>query len=187
MPIGTLSQKIHCQEIPSTTAPPTSGPKAIARPPIPPQAPSARPRFSAGTAALRSVRVSGITIAPPSPWAARARLSASDGRSERRGDRAEREDREPDREHPPAPEPVAQRGTRQQQHGEGERVRVDRPFEVLERRAEVRADHGHRGRDDEVVERDHEQRDRGDHECPDRSCAGVICSPPSSVVISHSH
>ena len=26
-PIGTLSQKIHCQEMPSTTAPPTTGPE----------------------------------------------------------------------------------------------------------------------------------------------------------------
>ena len=39
--------------MPCTTAPPTTGPNATARPPIPPQAPSARPRFSGGTAALR--------------------------------------------------------------------------------------------------------------------------------------
>ena len=75
--MGTLSQKIHCQEMPSTTAPPTSGPRATARPPIPPQAPSASPRFSAGTAALRSVSVSGMTIAPPRPWTARAATRAS--------------------------------------------------------------------------------------------------------------
>ena len=76
-PIGTLSQKIHCHAMPSTTAPPTTGPKAIASPPMPPHAPSARPRFSGGTAALRSVRVRGITRAPPSPWTARATFSAS--------------------------------------------------------------------------------------------------------------
>ena len=35
---------------PTTTAPPTSGPNATARPLMPPQAPSARPRRSAGTA-----------------------------------------------------------------------------------------------------------------------------------------
>ena len=44
---------------------------------MPPQAPSARPRFSAGTAALRRVSVSGITIAPPRPCTARARFSTS--------------------------------------------------------------------------------------------------------------
>jgi hypothetical protein len=68
--MGTFSQKIHCQAIPWTMAPPTSGPKATARPLMPPQAPRARPRFAAGTALERMVSVSGITIAPPSPWTA---------------------------------------------------------------------------------------------------------------------
>ncbi len=76
-PIGTFSQKIHCQAIPSTTAPPTSGPAATARPAIPDQAPSATPRRSAGKAAERSVSVSGVTIAPPMPCTARAAISAS--------------------------------------------------------------------------------------------------------------
>ena len=67
IPIGTLSQKIQCHEMPLTTAPPTSGPIAIARPPIPPQMPSASPRRSAGTAAERIVSVSGVTIAAPTP------------------------------------------------------------------------------------------------------------------------
>ena len=77
MPIGTFSQKIHCHEIPSTTAPPTSGPMATARPAIPPQAPSATPRFAGDTAAERSVSVSGVTIAAPTPWIARATTSVS--------------------------------------------------------------------------------------------------------------
>ena len=108
-PIGTFSQKIHCQLMPSTTAPPTSGPNATARPEMPPQAPSASPRCSGGTAALRIVSVSGITIAPPRPCTARAALSSSTRRRERRGDRAEREDRDADREDPAAAEAVAER------------------------------------------------------------------------------
>src|SRR5947207_263248 len=76
IPIGTFSQKTQCQLMPSTTAPPTSGPKAIARPLIPPQAPRASPRFSAGTDRERTVSVSGITIAPPRPCTARAASSA---------------------------------------------------------------------------------------------------------------
>src|ERR671935_230385 len=81
-PNGTLSQKIQFHEMPLTTAPPTSGPKATARPLIPPHAPSARPRFSAGTAEERIVSVSGMTIAPPTPWTARATSSATiDGAS----------------------------------------------------------------------------------------------------------
>ena len=75
-PNGTFSQKIHCQEMPCTIAPPTSGPSATARPPIPPQAPSATPRRFGGTAAERIVNVSGSTIAPPSPWIARAAISS---------------------------------------------------------------------------------------------------------------
>ena len=88
-PIGTFSQKIHCQEMPSTTAPPTSGPSATASPPMPPQAPSARPRRSGRTAApRRMVSVSGITIAPPSPCTARATLRTSTlGASARRPSR----------------------------------------------------------------------------------------------------
>ena len=77
-PIGTLSQKIHCQEIPSTTAPPTNGPIATPSPLIPPQIPSAAPRRSGGNASLIRVRVSGVTIAAPTPCRARAATSASD-------------------------------------------------------------------------------------------------------------
>ena len=44
---------------------------------MPDQAPSARPRFSFGNASLRIVSVSGVTIAPPMPWIARAAINAS--------------------------------------------------------------------------------------------------------------
>jgi hypothetical protein len=76
-PIGTFSQKIQCQEMPSTTAPPTSGPIATPSPLTPAQTPSAAPRRFAGTASLSRVRVSGVTIAAPNPWTARAAMSAS--------------------------------------------------------------------------------------------------------------
>jgi hypothetical protein len=65
-----------CQETPLTIAPPTSGPIAIARPPMPPQTPSASPRRSRGTAAERMVSVSGVTTAAPTPCTARAMSSA---------------------------------------------------------------------------------------------------------------
>ncbi len=77
IPTGTFSQKIHCHEIPSTTAPPTSGPIATASPAIPDHAPSARPRFSRATAALRIVSVSGVTMAAPNPCTERAAISHS--------------------------------------------------------------------------------------------------------------
>ncbi len=77
MPIGTFSQKIHCQEKPSTTAPPTTGPSATPSPETPDQMPSASPRFSTAKASLSSVSESGVMTAPPRPWKARAAISAS--------------------------------------------------------------------------------------------------------------
>ena len=167
IPIGTLSQKIHCHAIPSTTAPPTSGPKAIASPPTPPHAPSARPRFSGGTAALSSVRVSGITIAPPRPCTARATLSASMLGATAAATEPRVKIARPSGKHPAPPESVSERGAGEKQHRERQRIGVDRPLELLEGRAEIHADHGDRRRDDEVVERDHEQRERGDRERPE--------------------
>ena len=63
MPIGTLIQKIQCHEMPSTTAPPTSGPIATARPEMPDHRPSTSPRRPAGNASESSVSVSGSTMA----------------------------------------------------------------------------------------------------------------------------
>ena len=59
------------------TAPPTSGPSATAIPLIPDQTPSARPRRSGGKASASSVSVSGVTIAAPTPWEARAAISVA--------------------------------------------------------------------------------------------------------------
>ena len=44
---------------------------------MPPHAPSATARRSGGIAADRIVSVSGVTIAPPTPWMARARMRIS--------------------------------------------------------------------------------------------------------------
>ena len=75
-PTGTLIQKIQCQEAASITAPPTSGPSATAIPLIPDQTPRAMPRRWGGNASASKVRVSGVTIAPPTPWSARAAISS---------------------------------------------------------------------------------------------------------------
>ena len=75
-PIGTLSQKIQCQLIPPTMAPPTTGPRATANPVMPPHNPMAAPRFSAGNASLIRVSVMGMTMAAAVPCTARAAMSA---------------------------------------------------------------------------------------------------------------
>ena len=74
-PIGTLIQKIHSQLMPSTTAPPTSGPLATAMPVIALKIPIAAPRFSRGKAALSNASPSGISSAEPAPCTARAAIS----------------------------------------------------------------------------------------------------------------
>ena len=74
-PIGTLIQKIQCQEMPCTTAPPTSGPSATAIPLIPDHTPIAAPLRSFGNASASSVSVKGVTTAAPAPCTARAAIS----------------------------------------------------------------------------------------------------------------
>ena len=72
MPIGTFRKKIDCQLIPSTRAPPTSGPKATARPIVAPYTPMAvaRSRPGLNSWATSASDTANIT-APPMPWMAR--------------------------------------------------------------------------------------------------------------------
>ena len=81
--------------------------------------------------------MSGVTIAAPAPWMARAAISAPVLGRERGGGGGGGEDAEADDEHAPAAEAVAERGAGEQQHGVGQRVGVDGPFEVLHAAAEV--------------------------------------------------
>ena len=74
-PMGTLIQKIHCQDAYSVMPPPMTGPSATPRPPIAPHSPSARPRRSGAVTLASRVSVSGMTIAPPTPCTARAAIS----------------------------------------------------------------------------------------------------------------
>src|SRR5262249_55911423 len=73
-PIGTLSQKIHCQSMPCTIAPPTIGPSATAMPVTALNMPIAVPRFSGGKAAVSSASASGRMNAAPAPCTARAAI-----------------------------------------------------------------------------------------------------------------
>ena len=74
-PSGTLSQKIHCQAMPSVTAPPTSGPVATARPVREKNTPSALPRRSGANAEPTSASASVVISAAPAPWTTRAAIS----------------------------------------------------------------------------------------------------------------
>ncbi|MDH6145620.1 hypothetical protein P3T35_007677 [Kitasatospora sp. GP30] len=74
---GTFSQKIQCHDACSVRLPPMSGPEATPSPLMAPQIPKAIPRFSVGIAAVSRVRVSGIMMAAPTPWTARAAIRES--------------------------------------------------------------------------------------------------------------
>ena len=169
------SSATRCRE---TTAPPTSGPIATASPLMPPHAPSASPRRSGGTAAERIVSVSGITIAPPRPCTARAASSAPiDGASAAAAEASvkmarpiENSRRRPKRS--PSAAPVRSSTAKVSVYA----LTVhSRPREAG---VQVLADHRQRGRHDEVVERDHEERHRGDRERPPHVCFVSHHLPP---------
>ena len=82
-------------------------------------------------------------------------------RANRKDDQAEYEDA------PPA-EAVAEGGAGQQQHGERQRVGVDGPLELLQGRAQLGPNDRQGGGHHQVVERDHEQRNRRYGEGPGR-------------------
>ena len=171
IPIGTLSQKIHCHEMPSTMAPPTSGPSATPSPEMPDQAPIARPRL-AGRERGREQRERERRHDRGAGALQRAGGDQGVGRRGQGGERGgDGEDPDADDEHAPAAEAVAERGAGEQQDRERQRVGVDGPFERLQPSAQVRADRRQGGRDDEVVEHDHEERDRDDRERPQRAGA----------------
>ena len=108
--------------------------------------------------------VSGVTIAPPTPWSARATISML--MSVERAANAEAAVKivMPIVNMQLAPVAIAERRACQEQDREGECVRVDEPLELAQRRAQILLDSRNGGDDDEVVERRHEQRGRRDPE-----------------------
>ena len=130
-PIGTFSQKIQCHEMPDDDG------AADERAERDGEAADPAPRAERDAAALGRdrrredrQRERHHDRAAEALHRARRRSSASiDGASAAAAE-ASGEDAEADREQPPPPEAVAERGAREQQHGEGQRVGVDRPLEA---------------------------------------------------------
>ena len=127
-PIGTLTQKMNCQEKPSTMAPPMTGPSATARPAVRSRCPGP------GRGGRRHGRREDRQGQRRDDRAADAlqgarRDQGADARRHGGGGRAEGEDREAHQEHALAPEAVAQRGAGQEEDGEGQGVGVDGPLE----------------------------------------------------------
>ena len=81
-------------------------------------------------------------------------------------ERGEGEDPEPDREHAPAPEPVAERAGGEQEGGEGQRVGIDDPLQAGEAGVQFTLDVRQGDVDDGDVEQQHERRDRDQDQGP---------------------
>ena len=134
---GTLSAKIQRHEAVSTSWPPRIGPNTT---PIPPQAVQA----PTGLAALR-LREGGHDHGQSGrreersghPLKRAAGHQDLDRGRHRAHDRSEPEGHDPEREHAPLAEDVAERATDQQQRAERDEVRVRGPLLARETAAEI--------------------------------------------------
>ena len=77
MPIGAFTKKIHRQDSPLVSSPPSSGPTATARPVTAPHTPNATPRSLPRKASASSASDTANMIAPPTPCRARDSWSIS--------------------------------------------------------------------------------------------------------------
>ena len=76
-PIGTLTRNTARQENVSTSSPPTTGPRAIEMPIMPPHTPIACARSRGSVKTLRMIDIAtGLSIEPPIACSARAAMSS---------------------------------------------------------------------------------------------------------------
>ena len=75
MPIGTFTKKIHRQEMPEVSIPPSSGSTATARPVTAPHTPNATPRSLPRKESASNASDTANMIAPPTPCKARDNCS----------------------------------------------------------------------------------------------------------------
>ncbi len=76
-PIGAFTKKIHRQDRPDVSSPPSSGPMATATPVTAPQTPKATPRSLPRKASAKSARETANMMAPPTPCRPRDSWSIS--------------------------------------------------------------------------------------------------------------
>ena len=153
--IGRLTRKIDPYQKCSSSAPPTTGPKATAMPDTAPQMPSAFCRSDGSSkTVVRMARLAGKMKAAATPISALDPISVPvecDAAAER-GEDAEED--EADLHRALAAQPVAHPAAGQEQPGEGEAVRVDDPLQRRDRRAQVPVQRGQGDVDDGVVDDD---------------------------------
>ena len=104
------------------------------------------------------------TTAPPRPCTARAATRSALRAREPAGDRRDREERDPDQEHPPVAEEVTEPSAEQEEAAEGEQVGVHDPGERGLGEAEVGPDRRQGDVHDRRVEHDHQRAGAEDEE-----------------------
>ena len=171
-PIGTLIQKIQCQSSVLTRTPPSSGPSATPRPGDGrPQAECRRAPLDRERGGQQGQRERHQECGADALDGAREH-ELREVLGERSRGRGRREDEQPDDEHAAAAVAIAERGSRQDEDGEREDVRVDDPLQPVDRDPEVALHRRQRREDDQVVERDHEERGAREGDGPDVRGAG---------------
>ena len=124
-----------------------------------PIGPSARPRSGPLKVLVMIESDPGIRNAAPAPCTPRKKISSLIDCDRPAPIDPSVNTTMPAQEHALSPEHVAQPAAGHQQHAEHQRVGVDRPRQVRERRAEARLDRRQRDVHDGVVEHHHEQRE----------------------------
>ena len=131
-PIGRLMKRIQRQLRASVRMPPSSTPAAPPAPPIAPQMPTARLRAAPSCEGAREDRQRGGRDDRAAEALHDARGDQQDrGVGEAAGERGEREEHQPEDEHPPATEQVGGAAAEQQEAGERDRVGVDDPLQTV--------------------------------------------------------
>jgi hypothetical protein len=128
---GTPIRNAEPHQKNSSSAPPTSGPSAAPARKLVNQIEIATVRCSGSWDMFRiSTRVDGASVAPATPSSARAAISISSVRRERRDNRRNAERGGTDEQQPPAADPVAQGAHRDQEPGDHEATDVDDPQQL---------------------------------------------------------
>ena len=160
-----FTQKIPRQPTVSTSAPPTSGPRAMLMPTTPPQTPIARAR-SAGLVKVFVMMdmATGLSIEPPTACIIRNSTSQPSPGARLQSSEPSVNDRQAGLEGPAAADPVGGGAGQHQEAGQHQGVRVDGPLQAGNRRVQVVLDGRQRDVDDRAVQADDEQAHAADRQ-----------------------
>ena len=134
---GRLTKNASRHDQRSTSQPPTSGPVAEATLPNADQVPIALPRAAPSKVVPSRARLAGTNSAAAAPCAARAASSCPSVRARPQPSDAAREQRHAGEKEPAVAEPIAQRATDQDERGQRQQVRRDRPLRAGRAGAEL--------------------------------------------------